>query len=62
MDFPVKTSPTTLASERVLNLALMLDVFTRALHGKARVTTLPSLAKRVEQLALKKIAEFEEDI
>ena len=50
------------ASERVLNLALMLDVFTRALHGKARVTTPPSLAKRVEQLALKKIAEFEEDI
>ena len=50
------------ASERILNLALMLDVFTRALHGKARVTTSPSLAKKVEQLALKKIAELEEDI
>ena len=33
-----------------------------ALHGKARVTTPPSLAKRVKQLALKKIAELEEDI
>ena len=62
MDSPAKTSTEIPASERILNLALMLDVFTRALHGKARVTTPPGLAERVKQLALKKIAELEEDI